>query len=92
MNYKKRKKYAVCDNINLKNIVSFGEVPLVGNFPKQDELSNIIIANNSFAHIPEIKSVLKGVHSSLKDDGVFIFEVHYLNSLIELNQWDKYIS
>lgn len=212
MVYKKREKCAICDNINLKNIISFGKVPLAGKFPKKEELSNIniydlnlviceecglvqtdsiispdvlfkdyryassvslsgyfknvanilsnkfdlknlnileigcndgvlmlplkekganiigidpainivniakekglnvicdyfnynnsikynlqdkfdiIIANNSFAHITEIKSVLEGINLSLKDDGIFIFEVHYLNSLIEFNQWDN---
>lgn len=50
---------------------------------------DIIIANNTFAHITDIQSVLKGINYSLKEDGVFIFEVHYLKNLIEMNQWDN---
>ncbi len=49
---------------------------------------DLIIANNVFAHIYEINSVVKGIKSSLKDDGVFVAEVHYLLDLVNRNQYD----
>jgi 2-polyprenyl-3-methyl-5-hydroxy-6-metoxy-1,4-benzoquinol methylase len=50
---------------------------------------DIIVSNNTFAHIIDIRSVLKGIEYSLKNGGHFIFEVHYLKSLIEDTQWDN---
>lgn len=50
---------------------------------------DIITSNNTFAHITNIRSVLKGVKYSLKEGGVFIIEVHYLKRLIEDIQWDN---
>lgn len=38
--YKKRTCCACCKNSSLKTIISFGEVPLAGNFPKKEELEN----------------------------------------------------
>lgn len=50
---------------------------------------DIITANNTFAHVINIKSFLEGVKYSLKDNGVFVIEVHYLKKLIEDVQWDN---
>jgi len=50
---------------------------------------DIIVSNNTFAHIIDIRSVMKGIEYSLKTGGHFIFEVHYLKSLIEDTQWDN---
>ena len=50
---------------------------------------DIVISNNTFAHIIDIQSVIRGIHKVLKPDGVFIFEVHYLKNLIEGKQWDN---
>ena len=50
---------------------------------------DIVISNNTFAHIIDIQSVIKGINKVLKPEGIFIFEVHYLKSLIEGKQWDN---
>lgn len=47
-----------------------------------------IVSSYSFAHIDDMISVIKGVKALLKDDGVFIFEVYYLGTLIEEMQYD----
>lgn len=49
---------------------------------------DIVMANNVFAHITDINSTTAGVHDVLKDDGVFVFEVHYLGKIIEELQYD----
>lgn len=69
----------ICDYFNYKNAVKYN----------MKEKFDMVISNNSFAHIPDITSVLEGVRYSLKENGIFIFEVHYFKSLIELNQWDN---
>jgi SAM-dependent methyltransferase len=53
------------------------------------ERFDIIISNNTFAHIIDITNTVKAVNHCLKAGGKFIFEVHYLKNLIEELQWDN---
>jgi SAM-dependent methyltransferase len=50
--------------------------------------ADLIVANNVYAHIPDINGVTSAVRDLLKDDGVFVFEVHYLGKVIEGLQYD----
>jgi SAM-dependent methyltransferase len=50
--------------------------------------ADMIVANNVYAHIPEIRDVTQGVKDLLKDDGVFVFEVHYLGKILGGLQYD----
>jgi len=54
---------------------------------KYGEVS-IILATNMFAHMATIGEVISGVEHLLKDDGVFVFENHYLLNVIEDGQFD----
>lgn len=49
---------------------------------------DMITSSYSFAHIDDMMSVGKGVAQLLKDEGVFVFEVYYLGTLIEEMQYD----
>ncbi len=59
------------------------------NFKEHEDKYDLVLANNSFAHITDIKSIVKGVSHVLKPAGRFVFEVHYLKNLINENQWDN---
>jgi SAM-dependent methyltransferase len=59
------------------------------NFKEHKNKYDLVLANNSFAHIIDIKSIVKGISHILKSDGYFVFEVHYLKSLVDENQWDN---
>lgn len=50
--------------------------------------ANLIVANNVYAHIPDIRGVTRAIHNLLVDDGVFIFEVHYLGKIVHGMQYD----
>ena len=50
---------------------------------------DLVLSNNTFAHIPDIQSVVRGIKHVLKPGGDFIFEVHYLQNLIDGKQWDN---
>lgn len=50
---------------------------------------DFVLGNNAFAHIIDINNTTKAVSHCLKDDGIFIFEVHYLGNLIDELQWDN---
>ena len=49
---------------------------------------DMVVANNVFAHIPDICGVTRAVRDVLADEGVFIFEVHYLGNIIQGLQYD----
>jgi len=50
--------------------------------------AKIITATNVFAHIDDINSIVKSIKQTLKEDGVFISESHYLLPLIQTVQYD----
>ena len=50
--------------------------------------ASMIIATNMFAHMASIGEVVSGIQTLLKDDGVFVFENHYLLDVIQGGQFD----
>jgi methylation protein EvaC len=50
--------------------------------------ADIICANNVFAHIDDMHEPMRAITQLLKPQGIFVFEVHYLVSLIESYQFD----
>ncbi len=50
--------------------------------------AQLIVANNVYAHIPEINDVTRGIAGLLDKDGVFVFEAHYLGSVVNGLQYD----
>jgi SAM-dependent methyltransferase len=49
---------------------------------------DLIVANNVYAHIPDILGTTRAVVEALHPDGVFAFEVHYLGKVIDELQYD----
>lgn len=49
---------------------------------------DLIMANNVYAHIPDIQGTTRAVSEALHPDGVFAFEVHYLGKVINELQYD----
>ena len=58
------------------------------NIIKNYGKAKIVTATNVFAHIDNIDEVLYSIYKLLKDDGIFISESHYLQTLVEQNQYD----
>jgi len=50
---------------------------------------DFVVSNNCFAHIDDIRSIVRGVKKSLKTNGHFMIEVHYVKNLIEQLQYDN---
>lgn len=69
----------ICDYFNIETAKKY-------NFKDKFD---IILSNNTFAHVINISSVLEGIKYSLKEGGLFILEVHYLDKLISEYQWDN---
>ena len=49
---------------------------------------DMIVANNVYAHIPDIQGTTRAINSALSDSGVFVFEVHYLDKVVNDMQYD----
>jgi SAM-dependent methyltransferase len=50
--------------------------------------ADLIIANNVFAHVPDINDFTRGMKSALKPDGVITLEFPHLMRLLEYTQFD----
>jgi len=50
--------------------------------------ADLITATNVVAHIDDLENLLDGIRLLLKDQGLFICEVHYLLDLITKNEFD----
>src|SRR3546814_9035296 len=46
------------------------------------------MSNNVHAHISDIQGATRAIHRVLEDDGVFVFEVHYLGKVVDDLQYD----
>ena len=51
--------------------------------------AKLIIANNVMAHIDDVKSVFAGIKTLIGDDGVFVFEAHWVGNLINQGGFDQ---
>ncbi len=50
--------------------------------------ADVVVANNVFAHMPDINGTTAAIADLLTDDGVFIFEVNRLDSMVADLQYD----
>src|SRR5436190_663485 len=55
---------------------------------KQYGKANVVFSSNTMAHIENMHDVLLGIKNLLKQNGILIFEVHYLGNLITDLQYD----
>ena len=81
----------VLKSIKKKEIIKFPDFFSYKNskiIKKKYGAIDIITASNVFAHINDIRDAVKGVENLLSDEGLFIFEVHYLGNLLKKYQFD----
>ena len=50
--------------------------------------ADLVVANNVYAHIPDVVGFTKGLRALVADDGWVSIEVQHLLTLLELNQYD----
>ncbi len=60
----------------------------VGDILREYGPAHLICANNVCAHSVDFKNITRGIYKLLDEDGVFVFEVHYLGKLLEEIQYD----
>lgn len=72
--------------LNLIN--DFFNVEVASSIVKEYGKADIVTGNNVFAHISDINGITDAIEEVLADDGVFVFEVHYLGKILEEMQYD----
>ena len=50
--------------------------------------ADLVVANNVFAHVPDMRRLRRGLAALLADDGVVSMEVPHLMRLVERSQYD----
>ena len=68
------------DRLTLVNAF-FGEQTELGRF-------DMIIANNVFAHMPDLHGATRAMRKALTDDGVLVIETHHLGAMVRDLQYD----
>ena len=76
------------DDKRINIINNFFTEEVAQNVLNEFGLVDLIMANNVYAHISDIKGTTRAIKLVLADEGVFVFEVHYLGKVIEEMQYD----
>jgi len=72
----------------LDTINAFFEEKIVSKIIDEYEKADVVIANQVFAHVDDLDDMTRGVFSLLKDDGIFVIEIHYIADIIKDLQYD----
>ena len=72
----------------IPTILNYFDTKTANLIKKKYGQAKVITATNVFAHIDDIRNLMKNVLKILKNDGVFITESHYLLPLIKDLQYD----
>ena len=82
---------------NVVNTIDDSRITIINDFFNEKVSSSIVseygkadmvVANNVYAHIPDIQGITHAIKNVLSDEGVFVFEVHYLGKIINEFQYD----
>ncbi len=78
----------MANDMGLETINDFFNELVARGIVEKHGKADMVVANNVFAHIDDLDEILKGIKVLLKDDGIFIFENHYLLDTVEKLQYD----
>jgi 2-polyprenyl-3-methyl-5-hydroxy-6-metoxy-1,4-benzoquinol methylase len=82
---------------NVANVANRNGIPTVVRFLGKDSAqaivnehgaADLVVANNVFAHVPDVNDFTVGLKTLLKPSGILTIEIPYIKCLIELNQFD----
>lgn len=62
---------------------------LASEIAREHGRARVITCTNTFAHIPDLDSLMGGIKRLLQDKGVFVQESHYLLNLVRELQYDE---
>ncbi len=68
---------------NIETILDYFSLHIAKKIVDDYGNPDLIIANNVFAHMDDLRSVIYGIQFMLKEDGYFLFEISYLKDVVE---------
>ena len=78
----------IANQSGIETVQKFFTADIANEIKTEYGKASMIIATNMFAHMASIGEVVSGIEALLKDDGVFVFENHYLLDVIRGGQFD----
>jgi hypothetical protein len=69
-------------------ICAFFDTNLAEQLESEGRQADLLLANNVLAHVPDLAGFLRGVNAVLKEDGLAVFEVHSVASLVDHSEFD----
>ena len=79
----------ISKKMGIRTINKFFNYENVKNLKSLKKKVNVITAANAICHIPNLKSLIKGIDFLLDDNGLFIFEEPYLGSMYKKASYDQ---
>ena len=73
----------------INTIVEFFDKPLAERIVAENGKADAFIAANVMCHIPYIKSIVEGIKTLVKADGIVMFEEPYLGNVIQKITYDQ---
>lgn len=78
----------ISKNKKIDTLIKFFDFELAKKLSSKNIKADLLIANNVFAHVPNLNSFTKGVKKILKKNGIVTIEFPHLLNLIKFNQYD----
>ena len=72
----------------IQTIPSFFNDKISDKIIKKEGCANVIIANNVYAHVDNLRSLTLAIRKLLHDNGIFVFEVSYLLDVYKKTLFD----
>ena len=79
---------AVAEERGIPTLVEFFGESMARRLVAEGHTADLVVANNVFAHVPDINDFAEGMRLLLAPDGVATIEVQHLPRLIENNEFD----
>lgn len=74
--------------LGIPNLMEFFGLELATKLKEEEKTADLIIANNVFAHVPNINDFTAGLKTILNMNGIITLEFPHLLELIKFNQFD----
>ncbi|MEB3061534.1 MULTISPECIES: class I SAM-dependent methyltransferase [Mycolicibacter] len=73
---------------NVPTVTAFLDEQLAAAVRAEHGLADLVVANNVYAHIPDLLGFTRALRGLLADDGWLSIEVHHAMNLVSLGQFD----
>lgn len=79
---------ASAEKAGIPTLCTFFDKNLANTFSKKNIFADVVIANNVLAHVMDLNGFVESIGIVLRDDGVAVIEVPYIEDLIQKCEFD----